>query len=250
MDLSSDDLSTALDSLHELLLTAPEIETFLNRVAVLAAGLVEPAAACGITVRYDGNPTTVASSDDRAPLIDEEQYSAGQGPCLEALETAEVVVVGDQRTDPRWNGYASAARAKGVLSSMSVPLLVDGRPRGALNLYSDETVDAFSTEEVRKQALAFAERASIALTLTIRYNEQYDTSRQLEQALSSRALIDQAIGIVMAEQRCDARTAFDVLRQHSQNHNRKLRDVAEQLITRVSGAPPPPPSPFQRRPSD
>jgi hypothetical protein len=127
---------------------------------------------------------------------------------------------------------------------------VDGRPRGALNLYSDETVDAFSTEEVRKQALAFAERASIALTLAIRYNEQYDTSRQLEQALSSRALIDQAIGIVMAEQRCDARTAFDVLRQHSQNHNRKLRDVAEQLITRVSGAPPPPPPPFQRRPSD
>ena len=250
MDLSSHELSTALDSLQELLLTAPEIATYLNRVAALAAGLVEPAAACGITVRYNGGPATVAASDERAPVIDEEQYAAGRGPCLEALETGEVVVVRDQRTDARWDGYAKAARAKGVLSSISVPLLVDGVPRGALNLYSGETVDAFSGDTVRERALAFAERASQALTLTIRYNVQYDTTRQLEQALSSRALIDQAIGIVMAEQRCDARTAFDVLRQHSQNHNRKLHDVAVQLITRVSGSPPPPPPPFQRRPSD
>lgn len=73
----------ALEALQGLLLTAPEVETFLREVAGLAAGLVDPHASVGITVRYGGELLTVASSDERAALIDGEQYLVGRGPCLE-----------------------------------------------------------------------------------------------------------------------------------------------------------------------
>ena len=118
---------------------------------------------------------------------------------------------------------------------------------GALNLHSSERVNAFG-DEVKQRVLAFAERTSIALTIIIRQEEQAKTSRQMEEALASRTLIDQAIGILMAQQRCDAHVAFDLLRRHSQNHNRKLRAVAVDLIARVSGGPPTPNHPFEHSP--
>lgn len=246
---SPHDPLSALDTLHALLLSAPEVETFLQEVAVLAARLVSPVASVGITVHYGGDLLTVATSDMRASLIDLEQYTVGDGPCLEALRTGEVVEVTDQLTDTRWNGYAPRARAQGVRSTLCLPLLVDGRSMGALNLYSTDRANAFG-DEIREQATAFAGRASVALTLTIRHAEQASTSQQLEEALASRSVIDQAIGMLMAEQRCDAHTAFDLLRRHSQNHNRKLREVAEELIARVSGQPPTLPPPFERGSTD
>lgn len=244
MDTPARNQSATLDALQALLLTAPEVETFLGEVAELAAGLVDPVASVGITVRYGGEFLTLASSDDRAALVDEEQYLEGLGPCLQALTTGQVVEVNDQRTHPQLEGYAARARANGVFSTLSLPLFVDERAMGALNLYSSELVNAFG-DEVRQQAQEFAERVSIALTLTIRYDEQAKTSRQLEEALASRTIIDQAIGILMAQQRCDAHAAFDLLRRHSQNHNRRLRNVAEDLIARVSGGPPTPGKPFE-----
>lgn len=247
MDETPAGLPDALASLQELLLTAPEVEPFLHEVAVLASRLVEPAAWVGITIHYLDEALTVATSDNRAALIDEEQYALGQGPCLEAITTAAAVEVKDQLTDERWGGYPARARGFGVHSSLSLPLFADGRAMGALNLYSDQRADAFGGE-VTEQAEAFAERASIALTLTLRYDEQARTARQLTQALAARALIDQAIGILMAEQRCDAHTAFELLRRHSQTHNRKLREVAAEIITRVSGRPPVTPAPFTRGP--
>lgn len=235
------------DALHALLLGAPEIETFLCEVAELAAGLVDPVTSVGISVRYGGEFLTVASSDARAALLGEAQHPDGQGSCLEALMTGQVVEVNDEHADPRFEGFQARARANGVLSTLSLPLFVDEKPIGALNLFSTVRVNAFGDEVIR-QALAFAERASVALALTIRYEEQVKTSRHLERALAARTVIDQAIGILMAQQRCDAHEAFDLLRRHSQNRNRKLRTIAEDLIARASGGPPVDGHPFEQSP--
>lgn len=103
--------------------------------------------------------------------------------------------------------YADLARGHGVLSTLSLPLFIDERAIGALNLYSSEQVDAFG-DDVRQRALEFAERASVALTLAIRFDAQAKTAYQLEQAL----------------------------------------DVAEDLFTRVSGRAPAPSHPFEHQP--
>jgi hypothetical protein len=115
--------------------------------------------------------------------------------------------------------------------------VVEDRTTSALNLYGYDRPNTFSDDD-KQRAGIFAAPASTALTLALRFAQHNEVTEQLEAALESRTVIDQAIGVLMAQQRCDADTAFDLLRKHSQNNNRKLRDVAAGLILQVTGRPP------------
>lgn len=234
----------ALGALHSLVLGVAEVENFLGEVASLAAEAVEAEVSCGITTRHNKHPVTTAASDSRAAIVDEQQYGAGQGPCLEALETGLVVDVPDQQADHRWGSYRDAAVELGVRCSLSLPLFVDDSPVGALNLYGFRAPHSFS-DHGRHRAEVFAAQASTALTLALRFNDQRERSRQLVDALRSRSVIDQALGILMVEQKCDAHAAFDLLRRRSQSANRKLREVAVDVVVHASGHPVADPAPFE-----
>lgn len=234
----------ALGELHSLVLSVPEVETFLDEVARLAAAAFGNEVACGITTRYDSYPVTTAASDARAAIVDEEQYGAGNGPCLEAMSTGLVVDVPDQDADRRWGPYRRAALARGVRCSVSLPLRVGEESVGALNLYNFARTEGFGGEQ-RQRGEVFAVQAATALTLALRFNDQAERSRQLVEALHARSVIDQALGILMAQQACDARTAFALLRRRSQSANRKMRLVAIDLIEHATGLPPSGPSPFE-----
>ena len=240
-----DGLTGPLASLRALLLSTTALEELLDQLARLSVDTVDPVLSCGITIRSDHSPYTVAASDERAAIIDEEQYGAGMGPCLEALRSGEPVLVADQAADDRWPAYRVAALARGVTTSLSLPLTVGNRTLGALNLYACESPFTFG-EKQTAVAEAFATQAATALALAIRQIEQEALAHQLEQAIASRSLIDQAIGILMGQQRCDAATAFDLLRRQSQHTNRRLRDVAAEIIERYSGHASTPPAPFER----
>lgn len=235
----------AFSSLQSLLLDSPSLDAFLTDVAKLAAAVV-PSASCGITARRDGRPLTVASSDARAEEVDEVQYGADEGPCLQTLRTGAAVDVPDLSTDGRWPKYQPHALDHGVRSSLSLPLAVDGSTVGALNLYGYQPA-AFDGA-ARRQVELFAAQAAAALTLVLRTIGLVEDRANLEQALISRTVIDQAVGILMAQQGCTGDEAFGLLRAHSQNNNRKLRDVAADLITRVTGRPPVAVHGFRRTP--
>ncbi len=239
------DFPELLGSLHSLALSIDEVQTFLEEVARLASRLVEPPASCGITTHYDGRPATAATSDARASLIDEVQYGAGDGPCLTAMVTGEVVQITDMDTEERWPEFVRAARERGVRCILAMPLAVRGERRGALNIYGFERPDDFNEVEIAR-AQVFAAQAATALSLTLRHIEQGEHATQLEGALQSRSVIDQAIGILMAQQKCDADSAFALLRMHSQNNNLRLRDVARELIERHTGRPLSPTPTFNR----
>jgi GAF domain-containing protein len=243
---SGPDEGGALTALHALLLSMQDYDEFLAEVATLAAGVVTPRASCGITTRYDGGPLTVATSDERATRLDEVQYGVEAGPCMESMRTGSVVEVQDQSGDDRWPGYRERAVALGVQSSLSLPLLVGGSSIGALNLYGFAHPDGFGPDE-RRRAEAFAGQAATAVALARRHSTLDEATRQMEEALRSRSVIDQAIGVLMVTEHCDATHAFALLRQHSQNHNRKLREVAAQVIERASGHQPASPHPFSWR---
>ena len=242
-DPSDFEFHDALGALHSLVLSVAEVESFLGEVAVLAAAAVGDEVSCGITTRHDHTPVTSAASDRLAASVDEQQYGAGQGPCLEALATGLVVDVPDQESDRRWGPYRQAAIDLGVKCSLSLPLFVDGTSVGALNLYGFRAPHGFEGSG-RQRAEVFAAQASTALTLALRFSDQEQRSRQLVEALHSRSVIDQALGILMVEQRCDAQTAFNLLRMRSQSANRKLRDVAIEVVERASGHPVSSPTPF------
>jgi GAF domain-containing protein len=249
-DSTGDDVAfhDVLGELHSLVLSAPGIESFLDEVASLAAAVFGDEVACGITTRYDSQPLTLAASDDRATIVDEEQYGAGDGPCLEAMRTGRVIEVPDHRADRRWGPYRDAAQAMGVRCSLSLPLFVAEQSVGALNLYHFGRAGAFDVT-ARQRAEVLATQASTALTLALRFSSQAERSRQLVEALHARSVIDQALGILMAQQSCDARTAFELLRRRSQSANRKLRLVASDVIEHATGQPPVRPLPFEEPPA-
>ncbi|PWN02161.1 transcription antitermination regulator [Nocardioides silvaticus] len=228
-------LTELIGSLQTLLLSTTDMKTFLEGVTVVAGSVVDPPASCGITTVVDGRPTSVATSDPRAAALDEAQYAYGSGPCLEAIETGAPVEVADQAADERWAEYGARAAEIGLRSSLSIPMrTADGRTLGAVNVYGYDRPREFGPEE-RERLESFADQAAVALALALQREDLHRLTAQLEQALVSRSVIDQAIGVLMAEERCDAQAAFDLLRQHSQNHNRKLRDVAADFLTRFTG---------------
>jgi hypothetical protein len=226
----------ALNELVGLMLATPTVERLLDDLARLAGKVIIPPAACGITLRRDHEPVTVASSEPLAALVDEEQYGQGDGPCLQSLRTGEAVIVSDTVTESRWGDYPARALEHGVRSSLSLPLVVNGDHRGALNLYATRR-DAFGAPE-RARAEVFSGQAAAALTVVTRQAQQTQLTTQLREALSSRSVIDQAIGILMVQLRCDAGQAFAELRSRSQHENRKLRDVAIELVVDVGGDEP------------
>jgi len=113
---------------------------------------------------------------------------------------------------------------------------------GALNLYATRP-GAFGSEE-QATAARFADEASRAITLAVRLAVRAEMSENLQHALASRAVIDQALGIIMGQNRCSADEAFDILRTTSQNRNIKLRDIAAATVAPVSGHAPRPAARF------
>ena len=217
-------------ALQELILSTTGMTEFLDELVQLAA---VGQGSCAITVRLDQKSRTVASSDALAARADEIQYAQGEGPCLESMRTGAVVDAPDLAIDERWGNYRSYALAQGVQSVLSTPLGVDGQHFGALNLYSTE-VGGFD-DEARADAARWAQQASGAVGVALRLAERTRHGQQLAEALSSRSVIDQAIGILMAQQRCSSGAAFDILRTASQGRNVKLRTIATDIVRAVGG---------------
>lgn len=197
-------------ALQELILSTQGMTEFLDELVQLAAA---GHGSCAITVRLDDRSRTVASSDALAARADEIQYAQDDGPCLESMRTGTVVDGPDLATDERWGNYRSYALAQGIRSVLSTPMGVDGQHFGALNLYSPEA-GAFN-DGARRQAERWAQQASGAVGVALRLAERTRHGQQLAEALDSRSIIDQAIGILMAQQRCSSGVAFEILRSAS-----------------------------------
>jgi GAF domain-containing protein len=226
----------ALTELAGLLIATSSFEDLMQAVADLAGRAVPAAATCGITMSQDGHVITVASADPLARLLDEQQYEVQDGPCLEAIRTARVVLADDLSAETRWDGYPAMAVAHGVRSVLSSPLLVNTTPIGALNLYAS-TEHAFDADS-RAAAAQLTGLAAATLTAAMRHYNEVTLTDHLRTALSSRSVIDQAIGIIIGMQRCPPDTAFDILRTVSQNRNIPLRDVAADLVAKTINPPP------------
>lgn len=231
-DSASSETGFALSELAGLLLSTQSFEELLQGVAELSVQVVEGAATCGITLAQDGRVLTVGSADELAALLDEQQYEHEEGPCLQALDTAQVVHAVDLADEDRWQDYPLLAMSHGIRSILSTPLLVDEKPLGVLNLYG-WTAYAFSDLD-RQLAALLAGQAAIAVTAALRHYDEVTLSEHLRTALSSRSVIDQALGVIMGRRHCTSDEAFAILRTISQRRNIKLRAVAADLVETIS----------------
>lgn len=221
---------------QSLLLETDTLDSFLAEVAAEARRRTPGADGCGITLERKGRPFTVASAGLSAPPLDDKQYDLDEGPCLEALRRDKEVRVTDMRAERRWGAYPAFAAGRGTLSSLSLPLREREGMAGALNLYAPAP-DAFSAEDVAGLRLLAAQAAG-ALVLAVRLSDAQQFAADLQAALRSRTVIDQAMGVIMGQQRCTSEEAFAYLRTASQNRNVKLRDLCARLVESVSGTAP------------
>ncbi len=200
----------------------PSPQPTLERIVELAVETIPACQFCGISFRYpDGTIETPACSAEVVGQADVLQYEFGEGPCLDAIWSTDVLVIGDLKAERRWPKWAPGAAELGLTSTLSVRISTPSVTFGGLNLYSSER-DAFdSTDEA--VASIFARHAADALA-------NAEELAGLRTALRSRQLIGVAQGILMQRFELGLDQSFEVLRRYSQNENIKLRDLAEQLV--------------------
>ena len=209
------------------------MDAMLQRIAELAQQLIPGVAEASVSLIANDKATTAAYTGRLALDLDETQYGRGYGPCLEAAVGEEIREITDARSETRWPDYARACVERGSLSSLSVPLPVREGLHGGLNLYA---VEAHSfDDDARGVARAFASYAAVAVHNMHLYESTREQARHLDIAMQTRAVIEQAKGVLMSQRRCDAQEAFDLLAAASQRSNRKLRDIAQAIVDGTTG---------------
>jgi GAF domain-containing protein len=206
----------------------------LQRVADLAVDQLDGCAMAGVTLVQGDRPTTAVFTEPAAAEIDESQYDTGRGPCVDAYRTGAILRIDDTLVDDRWPEFARAAADRGVRSTLSLPLHAGSKSLGALNMYARQ-VGAFDDND--QMVSVFVAHAATSLANSHAYWAAQTLSEQLKEALESRAVIEQAKGILMAGTRCDADSAFEQLKRSSQRSNQKLRDIAAGIVQDATGAP-------------
>jgi GAF domain-containing protein len=221
-----------LSALGQFVVGEVTVGDTLQRVAELTTRAIPAAAYAGITLPTERGPATSVFTHPTAPNVDRAQYDTGRGPCLEAYRTGQVQRIDSTLTDERWPEFTQVAVEHAILSTLSLPMTVGDRTIGALNLYSHEA-NAFAEDDARA-GMTFARQAAVVMANAQAYWQLYDLTESLEEALKSRAVIEQAKGIVMSQSKVAPDEAFQILVRASQRENRKLRDIAQDLVERAT----------------
>src|SRR5215213_5024127 len=195
-------------------------EPTLRRVAELAKQTLDGVEEVSLTVVEDGRARTVD--------LDERQYELGFGPCLDAAKTGQTIIVDSQEDDGPYREFARVAGGAGVRHIVSVGMPLGQSCIGGLNIY--RTADTPYSSAFLEYAHVFAGHAAVAVANITSHAKAVNEATHLRKAMESRAVIEQAKGVIMARDKCTAQEAFDILTRISQQQNVKLRDLAHVII--------------------
>jgi len=213
------------------MLGAQQLSETLTRVAELAKQTIPRAADVSVTLIEGGEVSSIAFTGPLAAQLDERQYEAGFGPCMDAAISGATIAIGDTADSPTYPDFARAARRHDITHTLSVGLPVQHKIIGALNIYG--VGDTAFDEVTVDLATTFASYAAVAVANAGLYATTANLAANLQRALDSRAVIDQAKGILMGRHGVSADAAFDLLARQSQVTQRKLREVAIDLVEEV-----------------
>jgi len=229
-----------------MLLRYQGAESFLRQAAGLTARTVGSGLSCSITLQLGREGLAVSTSGPLATLAEQLQENTGQGPSLRCLRWQHLVHIDDLAEDSRWPLFARRAAVMGIRSCLCLPLEAAGAT-GALSLYAPPP-HAFGAAAISR-ASTFAGYLSSALVIGARQDGLLATIDELRTALASRAVIDQAIGVIMTREGCTSSQALARLRAESERRDIKLGQLARLIVAKASGGSPqlPPSGPQRRR---
>ncbi len=224
-------LARAFVRLADTLVSDFDIVEFLHGLTADSVGILAAEAAGVMLADGRGGLRLIASSEERMRLLELFELQGAEGPCLDAFSSGRPVQASAADSRRRWPVFAPHAAEVGFQTMCAVPLRVRSEIIGALNLFrgSDE---AFTDVEM-EIAQAMAEMAAIALIQERALREQGLLTGQLQAALNSRVVIEQAKGMLAEYLTMTVNDAFALLRQYAREHNRKLSEVASDVVDRT-----------------
>lgn len=222
--------------LRSSLATAGGVEEYLQSAVEHAGELTGLKGSYTLSTTLGGSLLTVASTDRDAWEADQVEFDVEDGPCVELLRYGTAHGGIDLSVERRWPAWSAVAGLLGFGSAAAVGAELDeGGQRLVLNCYSVD--DTLLGEGALDRAQQFVEQVVFTIPLALELARQSTEVAHLQEALASRSTIDQALGVLMAQNQCTRDEAFGVLRRASQNRNVKLREVAAAIIHRFTGHP-------------
>jgi transcriptional regulator with GAF, ATPase, and Fis domain len=217
------ELAEQLGELARSLQSYRDTDELLTEVVQAAVRMIPGVDEASISVVQDRQAVSSRLPTGELPVrVDALQEATGQGPCLDAMYEQRTVRVSDMANDDRWPEFAAQAARAGAASMLSIQLWVEGDNLGALNLYG-RRVDAFD-DESEQVGLLFASHAAVAFAAAQGMNH-------MREAVDTRDLIGQAKGILMERYKVTGDQAFRMLVKVSNDNNRTLRSVAQDLAS-------------------
>jgi GAF domain-containing protein len=221
-------LLRVLSEFAQTLVRRYEIADVLNDLAERMAAVAEVAAA-GVSL-VEGDRLRFATGVNQAAVeVEVVQEELQDGPCVESFRSGKVVTVNDlEAVDGRWGRYRDVAREQGFSAVAAIPMIADAGVLGVIDLYAHSPREW--TDEDVASARVFADIATSYLINASELADARRTAEQLQEALDSRIVIEQAKGILAADGQANMDAAFEALRRHARAHNASLRSVADAVV--------------------
>jgi GAF domain-containing protein len=221
-------LSAPINSLSEIVFSDHTLDEVSAHAAGVGLASMPGWYAAAVTWVEKDKVTTFGTTDPAVQTVDQAQYDAGTGPCVDSSRGGKVNVYDAERPKPRWKNFDAAAKDAGILSVASFPLKMGDQPVGALNFYSREA-KALSDGDV-EEGLFIAGQVSVTLANAKAAATTTELVGHLHEALETRTLIGQATGLLMAQEGLTSEEAFQKLVALSQKSNVKLKVIAGRYV--------------------
>jgi GAF domain-containing protein len=227
-DAAEEDLAESLSALARLAAGRLSLEDLLTEVATYSVQAIPGADGAGLTLLEADRADTIVKSAPFVREIDDIQYRLGEGPCISAAAQGEPMRSGSLGADPRWPRFGPRAGRLGVHSVLSLPLISTDIVVGAMNVYA-HAKDAFD-DRAEHLGRLFAVPAAIAVQNAQILAQTQRLTAQLQSTMTNRAVVDQAMGILMSRSGVTAEVAYARIRQLSQDEHTKMAVVAEGIV--------------------
>jgi hypothetical protein len=229
MTQREDHLLRTVATLADFLVTDFHVVDLLQLLVEECTALFEASAAGILLVAPTGDLEVIVSTDERSEFIGLMQLRVGEGPCVEAATSGRVVSVADlDEVADRWPDFAAEARLSGFASLHAIPMRLRNATIGSLNLFRDDVGELNHADAVAAQALA--DVATISILQQRIVEEATVAQAQLQRALDSRVVVEQAKGYLAQRRGLDVDAAFQRMRAHSRTTRTPLAVVAAEVI--------------------
>lgn len=234
MDISLHDVHQALVKLGKLRFGEMGVEEAIREIVHTTHAMFDVDGAGLMLADADQHLRAVAASDDRFAHLEELQIRHQEGPCIEAFDVKELVSAEDLASERRWPRFSEAAVARKVRAVLASPLPYNQDAVGVVAVLSEQRRPWSAEGELA--LLAFTDLAALLIASMMQGEQQSEMATQLQGALNTRQVIEQAKGVLIAQQGIPARAAYEQLRSRARTERRKLGVVCAEVVARAAGS--------------